>query len=84
MWSGGLSVQGFSQASYDQLLDVSSSFLETVQATALTNVGAVIDGDVAAAENGLISEAAQIVWLSAYIAGLTNGEGDIVIPAFTS
>ena len=34
VWSSGLSVQGFSQESYDRLLDVSSSFLEAVQATA--------------------------------------------------
>ena len=82
VWSGGLSVQGFSQQSYDQLLDVSSSFLETVQATALVNVRAAADDDVAAARTGLIAEAAQIVWLEAYIAGLTNGEGEIELPAF--
>ncbi len=82
VWSGGLSVQGFSQQSYDQLLDVSSSFLETVQATALVNVRAVADGDVDAARTGLVAEAAQIVWLEAYIAGLTNGEGEIELPAF--
>jgi hypothetical protein len=82
VWSGGLSVQGFSQQSYDQLLDVSSSFLETVQATALINVAAAAAGDVAAARTGLIAEAAQIVWLEAYIAGLTNGEGEIELPTF--
>ena len=74
----------FPSPGYDQLLDVSSSFLETVQATALTNVGAVISGDVSAARIGIIAEAAQIVWLNAYIAGLTNGEGEIVLPEFFS
>lgn len=82
VWSGGLSVQGFSQQSYDQLLDVSSSFLETVQAAALINVRAVAEDDVDAAETGLVAEAVMIVWLDAYIAGLTNGEGDIEIPTF--
>lgn len=82
VWSGGLSVQGFSQASYDQLLDVSSSFLETVQATALVNVRAAADADVDAARTGLVAEAAQIVWLDAYIAGLTNGDGEIELPTF--
>ena len=82
VWSGGLSVQGFSQESYDQLLDVSSSFLETVQATGLVNVRAVIDDDPERAKVGIIAEAAQIVWLDAYIAGLTNGEGTIELPTF--
>lgn len=82
VWSGGLSVQGFSQESYDQLLDVSSSFLETVQAAALVNVGAVVDDDVVAARTGIVAEAAMIVWLDAYIAGLTNGEGEIELPTF--
>jgi hypothetical protein len=45
VWSTGLSVQGFPQASYDQLLDVSSSFLETVQATALSMIHAAATGE---------------------------------------
>lgn len=86
VWSGGLSVQGFSQESYDQLLDVSSSFLETVQATALIVTKAVAEGDVDAARTGLVAEAAQIVWLAAYLDGLLHGEGDddIELPRFES
>ena len=42
-------MQGFSQESYDQLLDVSSSFLETVQATGSERQGRVIDKDGASA-----------------------------------
>lgn len=86
VWSGGLSVQGFSQRSYDQLLDVSSSFLETVQATALINTKAVAEGDVEAARTGLIAEAAQIVWLAAYFDGLLHGEGqeNIELPRFVN
>ncbi|MEZ5246353.1 MAG: hypothetical protein R2707_14725 [Acidimicrobiales bacterium] len=83
VWSGGLSVQGFSQESYDQLLDVSSSFLETVQAAALINARAVAEDDVAAAQTGLVAEAVMIVWLEAYRAGLTNGEGVIELPTFS-
>lgn len=82
VWSGGLSVQGFSQESYDQLLDVSSSFLETVQAAALVNTRAVAEDDVDAARTGLVAEAVMIVWLEAYRAGLTNGEGAIELPSF--
>ncbi len=82
VWSGGLSVQGFSQRSYDQLLDVSSSFLETVQATALTNVAAVVGKDPARARIGIIAEAAQIVWLDAYMVGLLDGSEPIELPSF--
>lgn len=86
VWSGGLSVQGFSQDAYDQLLDVSSSFLETVQATALINTKAVAEGDVDAARTGLIAEAAQIVWLAAYFDGLLEGanQDDVPLPEFVS
>ncbi|MFO7591958.1 MAG: hypothetical protein R6X23_13880 [Acidimicrobiia bacterium] len=38
VWDGLLDVQGFSQEAYEQLLDISSAFLETVQATALAAV----------------------------------------------
>lgn len=84
VWSSGLSVQGFPQQEYDQLLDVSSSFLETVEATALTMAGAVATGDAEAARTGALANATMIVWLDAYIAGLTNGEGTIELPTFRS
>ncbi|MGI9603794.1 MAG: hypothetical protein ACR2QE_18060, partial [Acidimicrobiales bacterium] len=82
VWDGGLSVQGFSQASYDQLLDVSSSYLETVQATALTAVEAHANDDGDAARRSALASAGMTVWLAAYFGGLTNGEGDIEVPTF--
>ena len=82
VWSSGLSVQGFSQDSYDQLLDVSSSFLETVQATGLTMARAAVEGDAEQARIGSVANAAMIVWLDAYRAGLVNGEGAIQLPTF--
>lgn len=82
VWDGGLSVQGFSQESYDELLDVSSSYLETVQATALTAVDAHANGDAEAARRSARASAGMIVWLAAYIGGLTNGEGEIELPSF--
>ncbi len=84
VWNGGLSVQGFPQREYDQLLDVSSSYLETVQAAALTMVDASVRGDAAAARRGAAANAGMIVWLGGYFAGLTNGEGDIELPEFTT
>jgi len=84
VWSSGLSVQGFSQRSYDQLLDVSSSFLETVQATALTMARAVVSRDAAQARRGALANAAMVVWLAAYRDGLLDGAGPIGLPTFTN
>lgn len=75
VWSSGLSVQGFPQAEYDQLLDVSSSFLETVQATALAAVEATVGDDTDLARRAAIADAAMTVWLTAYVTGLTEGRG---------
>ena len=80
VWSTGLSVQGFTQEAYDQLLDVSSSFLETVEATVLTVVKSVVDSDADLARVGLRANTAMIVWLASYMCGLLNGEGKIEIP----
>jgi hypothetical protein len=45
VWDRQLDVQGFEQEAYEQLLDISSAFLETVQATALGTVRAVAEGE---------------------------------------
>lgn len=81
VWSTGLSVQGFPQREYDQLLDVSSSFLETVQAAALTMLKAVANGDAHAARIGAVANAAMVVWLASYRTGLLDGEGTVELPA---
>lgn len=82
VWSSGLSVQGFPQVAYDQLLDVSSSFLETVHATGLTMIRSVIEENADQARRGSVADAAMTIWLSAYMVGLLNGKGDKVIPKF--
>jgi hypothetical protein len=84
VWSSGLSVQGFPQDEYDQLLDVSSSFLETVQATALTMSEGSATSDAGSARTGALANATMTVWLDGYTAGLLNGEGDIELPTFES
>ena len=80
VWSTGLSVQGFGAQAYDQLLDVSSSFLETVEGTALTMVKAAVEHDAPLALAGTQATKAMIVWLASYMCGLLNGEGEIEIP----
>lgn len=82
VWSSGLSVQGFPQKSYDQLLDVSSSFLETVQVTANAMVQAVLDSDASAARAGAVANAAMTIWLRAYSMGLLDGSDPLEFPAF--
>ena len=67
---------------YDQLLDVSSSFLETVHATGLTMIESVIEENADQARRGSVADAAMTIWLSAYMEGLLNGKGDKVIPKF--
>jgi hypothetical protein len=84
VWSSGLSVQGFSQESYDQLLDVSSSFLEVIQAAALAASTSSAEEDDELAATSALANAAIIVWLDAYTAGLINGEGEIELPTFSS
>jgi hypothetical protein len=81
VWSGGLSVQGFSQESYEQLLDVSSSYLETVHATLLACVLAVESRDAELAANAALANASMNVWLAGYQIGLLEGR-DYVEPRF--
>ena len=82
VWSSGLSVQGFGQAAYDQLLDVSSSYLEDVQATALATVRCVAEGDAEVGRRAAVANAAMGVWLPAYSAGLLEGRSADAVPSF--
>ena len=82
VWNGALNVQGFSQAAYEQLLDISSAFLETVQATALATVGAVADEKVPVARQAATANALLGVWLASYIVGITDGRVGRSIPEF--
>jgi hypothetical protein len=81
VWDGQLDVQGFEQGPYEQLLDISSAFLETVQATALATVQAVAEQDAAIGRRAAVANAMMIVWLRSYIVGLTDGR-PIDLPTF--
>ena len=72
IWSTGLSAQGLSHEDYDQLLDVSASFLEVMQATALTTAHAVVERDAEAARRAALATAGIAPWLAAYGAGLMD------------
>lgn len=81
VWDGQLDVQGFEQGPYEQLLDISSAFLETVQATALATVEAVAEQDAAIGRRAAVANAMMNVWLRSYIVGLTDGR-PIELPTF--
>ena len=81
VWDGQLDVQGFEQDAYEQLLDISSAFLETVQATALATVHAVVERDAVVGARAAVANAMMTVWLRSYIVGLTDGR-PVPLPAF--
>lgn len=83
VWSGGLSVEGFGQRDYETLLDVSSSFLEALQATALTAARATAERDAEAGRRAAIANAAMTVWLRAYTTGLVEGRTPPELPTLT-
>jgi hypothetical protein len=83
VWDGQLDVQGFEQEAYEQLLDISSAFLETVQATALATVQAVAEQDERVGRQAATANAVMLVWLRSYIVGLTDGR-PIELPTFTT
>lgn len=80
VWSSGLSVEGFTQRDYETLLDVSSSFLETLQATALAATKAAAERDEQTGRRAAIANAAMAAWLSAYSTGLTEGRDPTDVP----
>ena len=83
VWDGQLDVQGFPQEAYSQLLDISSAFLETVQATALATVQAVAERDERVGRRAATANAMMTVWLRSYIVGLTDGR-PIELPTFSA
>ncbi len=82
VWDGMLNVAGFTQEAYEQLLDISSAFLETVQATVLSTVRAVAEGDEIAGRRGAVANACMGVWLTSYLVGITDGRPGRALPQF--
>ncbi|KAA0234399.1 MAG: hypothetical protein EDR02_09070 [Actinobacteria bacterium] len=76
VWSIGLSVEGFTQEAYDRLLDISSSYLEDVQAAGLAASRVIAEHDVELGRRVAVAGAAMDVWLSGYFVGLLDsGDG---------
>jgi len=82
VWDGALNVQGFSQEAYEQLLDISSAFLETVQATVLATVKATAEESVPVGRQAATANACMGIWLSSYLVGITDGRPGRTLPEF--
>jgi len=83
VWSSGLSVKGFTQRDYETLLDVSASFLETLQATALAATQATAERDARLGRRAAVANAAMTIWLAAYTTGLVEGRPKNEVPSFS-
>jgi hypothetical protein len=84
VWDGMLNVTGFSQVAYEQLLDISSAFLETVQATVLAAARAVAERDELAGRRAAVADACMGVWLTSYLVGITDGRPGRTLPQFST
>ncbi len=80
VWSTGLSVQGFPQEEYEQLLELSAYFLQGTQAAALASILATISGDAALARRSAIVDALLEPWSLSYRMGLLDGRSDRRLP----
>lgn len=76
VWSTGLSVEGFTSQAFDQLVDVSCSFLEVIQATALTTGLALSRREAVRARRAALANAALAPWLGSYGMGLMDPSHD--------
>jgi hypothetical protein len=80
VWSTGLSVQGFPQEAYEQLLELSAYFLQGTQAAALAAVLASTVGDADLARRLALVAAVLAPWSISYRMGLLDGRTDRALP----
>lgn len=83
VWSTGLSVQGFPQDEYDQLLELSAYFLQGTQAAALAMVLASTAQDGELARRAAVLDALLEPWSISYRMGLLDGRPDRRLPSRT-
>jgi hypothetical protein len=80
VWSTGLSVQGFPQPEYEQLLELSAYFLQGTQAAALAAILASSSGDAPLARRAALVAAMLAPWSISYRMGLLDGRPDRALP----
>ena len=76
-----MSVQGFPQEEYEQLLELSAYFLQGTQAAALAAIVATTSGDAALARRAAIVDALLAPWSVSYRMGLLDGRLDRRLPS---
>lgn len=84
VWSTGLSVQGFPQPEYEQLLELSAYFLQGTQAAAIAAVLASTDHDAGLARRAALVGAMLAPWSISYRMGLLDGRPDRTLPQLVS
>jgi len=83
VWSTGLSVQGFPQPAYEQLLELSAYFLQGTQAAAIAAILATAQRDLDLARRGALVAALLAPWTISYRMGLLDGRSDRALPTFS-
>ena len=81
VWGTFLKKDSIKQAFYGDLLDVSASFLEVVQAAGLLSAKGYADKDAVAGKAGALVQSGLTIWLGAYMGGFShNTPKTVVLP----
>ncbi len=81
VWGGFMSKDGLTQDFYIELLDVSSSFVEAVQATGLLAAQGYAESDADAGRTSAQMQSALAYWLGSYMSAFGGGGGsDVELP----
>lgn len=86
VWGTFMQKDGLNQENYIQLLDVSASFLEVVQAAGLFSAKGYAEQDPEAGRTGALIQSGMAFWLASYMAAFPLGQGaepdlPIIVPA---
>ncbi len=86
VWGTFMQKDGLNQENYIQLLDVSASFLEVVQAAGLFSAKGYAEQDAEAGRTGALIQSGMAFWLASYMAAFPLGQGaepdlPIIVPA---
>lgn len=75
VWGGFMSKEGLTQDFYVQLLDVSGSFVEAVQATGLFAARGYAETDADAGRTSARMQSVLVYWLGSYMSAFGGGAG---------
>ena len=82
VWGTFMKKTGIKQAFYDDLLDVSASFVEVVQVAGLLSAKGYAEKDLNAGRSGALVQSGLAIWLGAYMGGFGgNVPANVALPA---